>query len=386
MVKRTSKNLNTRTSASAQADAYQGQAGENAAPRRSGGAARVIAVPLSQVRPDPAQARVVLPPDLYQDFHFPAEGRGKLDCYQVAGILLESSAHDAGMQRQVNGLVELGDSIVAHGQIEPATGYRLITAGGDEVIRLLVGERRFWALALLAVRLELTAEPTLDLLLKDGYNLGEQLAENLQRDDLSAVDLAKGIAALLLAELGQEPNAPRPDYLDYLRQVLTIRKLPAGSWEAVQRQIPRSRQHLSRILNILRLPDELLYLASIHKLPEKTLRAVLEADPPRWDDLIRAALIENFTAAEVAEAVSYERAPVKTQKTHSGVLTVHQKAASRVLSLVKLTHQNEFGHNYLEVAGLISAGLADSADVTRVGERLMALGEAVLQTAERRHR
>lgn len=386
MAKRTKKDLGTKTSSDSQADAYPSKGDQPNTPntRTTPRASRIIAVPLSQLLPDPTQARVILPPDLYRSFYFPGVGQKAINCYQVAEQLLVSARNDQGMQSQVNRLIELGESIMQHGQVEPATGYRDREPSGSEVIRLLVGERRFWSLAIIAVRLKSEEEFTLDVVLKEGHNIGEQLAENLQRDDLSAVDLAKGIASLILTKRGSPPDPNDSKYFEHLREVLSIRKMPAGVWEYVQEHITHTRQHLSRILNVLQFPDDLLYVAAVSKIPEKALRAILEAAPSRWEDLVLAAAKESFTAAELQEAITHQKNPVKHKKTKRGNISVHQKAASRVLSLFKLTNQREFDDKHIEVAGLISAGFEKPKEVAEIGNQLIALGEALLKTAKRR--
>jgi len=166
--------------------------------------------------------------------------------------------------------------------------------------------------------------------------------------------------------------------------VQKIRKLDDGVWEIVQEQIPHSRRHLSRLLNVLRLPEELLYVAAVSKLPERTLRVILSADPGDWKEMVYAAAAENYTAEEMLEAVEAARRPVKRQKTRSGRLTVHQKTASRISSIVKLTNQNDFQEDYDAVAGLFSAGYEDPDDIDVVAQRMARLAEALHRAADRR--
>ena len=57
-----------------------------------------------------------------------------------------------------------------------------------------------------------------------------QAAENLQREDLSAVDSAKAAAALILVLLEIYPDPKIENEFDYYRQVFQFDRLPSGTW------------------------------------------------------------------------------------------------------------------------------------------------------------
>lgn len=340
---------------------------------------RVTHKELPSVLPDPTQARVVLPPELHQRFYFPVQTGEPLDCFQAAAALLEAAQQDRAVNLQVQELLDLGASIAKYGQIGPATGYREFKRTGQETIRLIVGERRFWAIALHAVLHNQQEDAAIDVVIKPKpASHVEQIAENEKRRPLTTVGRAKAIAILALEAMGEPIDADTPDVLGRLRKTLAIPKMPDGVWGFVQEQYPYSRQHLKRILNILQLPDDLLYTAAVSRVPESVLRPILLADPSRWAELVRAAAQESLTAAEVETAISLDARAEKVE-ARPGKPSVHQRAASQVLSLVKLTRSKDFAGNYQEVAGLISQGIENPDDMRNIGMQLVLLGQALVQ-------
>ena len=73
-----------------------------------------------------------------------------------------------------------------------------LECNGIDIVHLEVGERRFWGLALAAVHQELDEEPRLRVVVEPALDRMRQVAENIQRKNNTAVDLARAIAALLL--------------------------------------------------------------------------------------------------------------------------------------------------------------------------------------------
>jgi ParB family chromosome partitioning protein len=110
---------------------------------------------------------------------------------------------------------------------------------------LIAGERR-WRAARLAGLREI---PALVVAADDRDSLLEGLIENIHREDLCAADRAQ---ALL-----------------HLRQ-----EMSAQSWEEVGRAIGVSRQHVHRLLSIMRLPESMREDPRAAELTEKHTRAL----------------------------------------------------------------------------------------------------------------
>lgn len=360
--KRSSKNLdNLFADADSQAagffepEAHQG-------PRRG---ARVVAVPLSQCLPDRFQSRVILPPDLKNDFF-----RGELDCYQAAEQLLRAAEADPGLSEQVGGLLALGENILDLGQIEPATGSWIKSPDGTPRFAIEVGERRFWSLALAAVRHGFEQEPVLQVIEESQFSRERQISENIQREGNTAVDRARAIAGLILLQMDIHPEAGMADDLDYFRQVLDIRRLPNGTWPPLEKQMKLSRPVLERHLQILSLPSELVYLAKLYDVPEGRLREIVAAPRKAQKEMLLLAIEEDLTARELKERVEQQKQPPgRRPKSQAGAST-HRKAASRLRSFLKLARKRDFSQDYEMVAAEFSAAAPEAEELLEAAEHL----------------
>ncbi len=347
-------------------------------------AARIIMIPLGQIMPDRFQSRIILPPDIKRRFY-----SGQIDCYQAAEELLGETAFEgSGLQEQVGGLLALGDNMIALGQIEPATGSWVQTAAGEHVFALEVGERRFWSLALTAVRDGLADEPQLKVIEESHFSRERQISENIQREGNTAVDLARAIAGLILMQMDVQPDPEIEDDVDYFRQVLKIRRLPNGTWPPIKKLVGLSRPSMERHLNILRLPTRLLHLAKLHDLPEGRLREILSAPPGEHEQLVRLAIEEDRTARELRAIVDSLPAtetagkPVGAGRRPAG--TVQQKAAGRLRSYFRLARRRDFDFDYEAVSVELSASSEDPGDLLELADHLAAQAEWLRKIHQRR--
>ena len=357
--KRTQKELgNLMADADSQAAGFF-QTERSPAPTR---AARVVEIPVSQCRPDRFQARIILPADLKVQFF-----NGELDCYETARQLLETAQHDAGLRSQVDDLITLGENILALGQIEPITGSWVQSVSQELYFAIEVGERRFWSLALMGVLHNLPHELTLRAIEESHFSRERQIAENVQREGNTAVDLARAVAGLILLKLDRNPDPLIQDDWDYFRQILTITRLPNGTWLPIERLLKRSRPVLERHLQLLQLPSDLLYIAKLYNVPEGRLREVLTAPVAQRRDMLLLALDEDMTARELRETVA--QLPVKKNRS-SVILSSHKKAAGRLKSFLKLARRQDFAYNYEAVAVEYSVTSEQAEDLLETAEHL----------------
>jgi hypothetical protein len=358
--------------------------GDDAARRST----RIVAIPLSQILPDRFQSRTILPPELKGAFF-----AGRDDCYSAARALLLAADGDPALRLQVNELLALGESILKDGQIEPATGAWIQTPGGSRFL-LETGERRFWSLALQAVQKGLEEEPRLKVTEETQTSRFRQIAENLQREDISAVDLGKAIAGLILSWLNQPPD-PDMDELAYFRQALGIKKLPAGLWQDIIKEVRLSRPVLYRHLQLLRLEDDLLFLAASYRLEEGRLRQILAAPVEQQRRLTLMAIEEpRLTGDDLAGMAESEYDPDRDDQGSGGRSTArkgprppkgpHRQVAVRVRSALKLLQQPDFDGNLDEVANELAALYRDPRALEQAAASLERLAASVRKIRARR--
>jgi hypothetical protein len=307
--------------------------------------ARVSSIPISQILPDFYQPRVILPPDI-KELYF----SGQITIYQATRMLLEAAEQDAGIAREVASLLALGESILADEQISSATGKWTQTPAGNRFL-LETGERRMWSLALAYIQAGNsetpgpTEEPRLKVIERREISRVRQITENTQREDISAVDLAKAIASLILLHLGIAPEEGEPEN-EYFRRVLAIKKLPNGTWEAVQKVISYERTYLGKHLQLLTLDDESLYRASQYRLPEGLLRGIVAAPRSEQHALIDEAIQRVLAEESVNQAEPDE--PRNAGPRPSLDLTT--RSAKQVKSLWRLLAQEPSSRFLREVA------------------------------------
>lgn len=319
--------------------------GGGARPEDAGRQARVSSIPISQIVPDYYQPRVILPPKIKTLYY-----GGQISIYQAARMLLDAVEQDSGIAREVASLLALGESILTDEQISSATGKWMQTPAGPRFL-LETGERRMWSLAIAYIQAgnsetpSSDEEPRLKVIERKEISRVRQVAENVQREDISAVDLAKAIASLILLHLGISPDKGEPDN-DYFRRVLEIKKLPNGTWEEIQKVISYERTYLGKHLQLLALDDESLYKASQYRLPEGLLRGIISA--PRSDQpaLIDEA-IRRILANEDTNPPEPER-PGKAEPRPSLDLTT--RSAKQVRSLYKLIMRDPSKRSIRETA------------------------------------
>lgn len=320
---------------------------------------QVISVPLSQVVPDRYQARLAIPPEIKSAFF-----SGEIDCYKAAQLLLVAAEGDAGLARLVGSLRQLGQSILTERQIEPATGTWVDAENGPMFI-LETGERRFWSLALEAVVRKLKDEPALLVLPQPGNSRQRQVAENFVREDLCAVEMGQAIAIMILESLDIYPEEGENE-LSYYRRALNIQRLPAGIWAEIKRLTGHSRPVLYRHLCILSLSDELLYWATLYRLPERVLRDIVTAPHEKQRGMILRVIDEKQQLAEEASGLEQgkSRTAKKAPRSRSAA-GVNRRLAAQVFSIVKsITKQGKESRVYDEIAAELSLLLKDPEDLS----------------------
>ena len=150
------------------------------------------------------------------------------------------------------GITELADSIREHGVLSPL----LVRSVGDGYFQIIAGERRWRA----AREAELTEVPARIVIADDQKALELAMVENLQREDLSPIEEARGYKALMEEfEMTQEQ---------------------------VAKAVSKSRPAVANSLRLLSLPDELIELVLRGELSAGSARALLAL---KSDDDMRTA-------------------------------------------------------------------------------------------------
>ena len=181
-------------------------------------------------------------------------------------------------------LDELSKSIAIHGIIQPLTVRKL----GRDNYQLISGERRFRASQLAG----LTEVPAYIRVANDQTMLEMALVENIQREDLNAIEVALSYARLIEEcnltqdQLAQKISKSRPSISNHLR----LLKLPAD----IQASVRDNVLSMGHARALVAANDEALQLAIFNRIIEDGL-SVRDAE-----QLIRQGYVEPRTSTSTS--------------------------------------------------------------------------------------
>ena len=187
---------------------------------------------------------------------------------------LSVSAYQPRKRLDPEGIAELARSVAQKGVLQP-----LLVRPNGEGFEIVAGERRFRA----AQQVGLATVPVVVKTLSDRETLEIALIENVQREDLSAVEEARAFAQLLEFGLSQEEVADA---------------------------VGKSRSAVANTLRLLRLGDAALAALDEGRISAGHARTIL-AQPQEDQAWALTAILENQLSVRQAEVL--KRPAEKTQ-------------------------------------------------------------------------
>ena len=237
-------------------------------------------------------------------------------------------------------LAELADSIAKHGVIQPL----LVRPMPDGSSQLDAGERR-WRASRMA---GLTEVPVVIKELSDDEAMALALIENLQREDLNAIEEAQGIKALM-------------DTLSLTQD------------EAAER-VGKSRPAVANALRLLKLPDSVIALVSDGKLSPGHARALLgfkdEQDIIETADLI---IEKGQTVRDVEKLVKKRNKEPKAEKPAARRASYYDEVELALTDF--LGRKVKVGTKPGKESGVLEIDFFDKDDLTRLADALKSLGD-----------
>ena len=237
-------------------------------------------------------------------------------------------------------LAELADSIAKHGVIQPL----LVRPMPDGSYQLVAGERR-WRASRMA---GLTEVPVVIKELSDDEAMALALIENLQREDLNAIEEAQGIKAPM------DPLSLTQD-------------------EAAER-VGKSRPAVANALRLLKLPDSVIALVSDGKLSPGHARALLgfkdEQDIIETADLI---IEKGLTVRDVEKLVKKRNKEPKAEKPAARRASYYDEVELALTDF--LGRKVKVGTKPGKESGVLEIDFFDKDDLTRLADALKSLGD-----------
>lgn len=234
-------------------------------------------------------------------------------------------------------LAELAESIAEHGVIQPITVRRLDSG----YYQIIAGERRWRASRLAGIK----EVPVRVVDADDRKAMELALVENLQREDLSPVEEARGYRRLM-DEFG-------------LTQ------------ENTARVVGKSRPVIANALRLLSLPNSVLEMLENGALSTSHARLLLELDGDRLREKAAAEIAEKSLTVRQTEVLvkrllrGEEKAPPKKSGGVDYIAEVEKKLTARLGRRIKITDGRRKGKIEMDYYG--------SDDFEELCEALMAI-------------
>lgn len=231
-------------------------------------------------------------------------------------------------------LRELADSIRQHGVFTPILVKRSL--GGYE---LIAGERRLRACRLAGIK----KIPAIEMEFDDQQMMEIALLENIQREDLNAIEEAKAYEKL-------------------------IQKV-GYTQEELARRIGKSREHVANMMRLLKLPARLQQHVTAHELSMGHVRALLSLeDEALMEEVAQKAIREQMSVRAVEKLVKgmMQPKPKKKEKARD----IHMEAVEHRL-------QERFQTTVKVANGQIVIRYDGDDDLNRILEMIGGLDEGV---------
>ena len=208
-------------------------------------------------------------------------------------------------------LDELADSIANSGLLQPL----VVREIAQDRYEIIAGERRWRA----AQRARLTEIPVLIRAFDDERALELAIVENVQREDLGAIEEARGYQRLL-DEFGH-------------------------TQATVAGLVGKSRPHVANLLRLLTLPAGVLDLVQTGKLSAGHARTLIGA--PDSEALAREIAAKNLSVRQAESLTKKGASPQKAPKEKSADVRLLEEELSQELGLTVQIKQRETGGDLL---------------------------------------
>lgn len=230
---------------------------------------------------------------------------------EIAVHLIQSNRYQPRLNFDDATLKELATSIKENGLIQPIS-VRPIESGFE----IIAGERRFRAMTLLGYH-------TIPCIISnvDDTQLAEMaLVENIQREDLSAIEEAK--AFLVMIE----------------NQALTQDK--------IAQKIGKSQSSVANKIRLLQLPQAIQDAVTTHQITERHARALLAAQPDLRISLLNKIVGQNLNVRQTEALIEHHAAQPKRKPFTKGITRNLQIAVNTIIAAIKMIERTGIPLDY----------------------------------------
>jgi ParB family chromosome partitioning protein len=212
-------------------------------------------------------------------------------------------------------LFDLRDSIIEHGIIQPLTVRKM----GHDKYQLISGERRYRASQLAGLK----TVPAYIRIANDQNMLEYALVENIQREDLNAIEIALSYERLLSEceltqeELSDKISKSRSNIANYIR----LLKLPSEIQAGLRDRLI-TMGHARALVALNSETDQLLQYQDIleNKLSVRAIEDKVKAQKPAQKEKKKQLLVSGGTRDTLS---SYYATPIKIYQNKNGAGKIH---------------------------------------------------------------
>ena len=224
-------------------------------------------------------------------------------------------------------LDELAASIKEHGIIQPIV-VRPLRGGAADQFEIVAGERRWRA----AQRSGLHEVPIVPVEVSDTDALEIMIIENVQREDLNAIEEARGYHALA----------------DEFKR----------SADEIARVVGKSRSHIANTMRLTKLPEDVQELIGSNQLSAGHARALISADDA--SELAKRVVKEGLSVRQTEQLAHEKGVPTRQpQKARAGrvqkdpdTLALERRVSDMLGLAVSIDHKNAGGTMHIRYSNL----------------------------------
>ena len=339
-------------------------------------------IQISAVWPDRYQARHVLPRKLRDDYF-----DGKSDWRETAKKWIALARKEKMVRTELDELMQLGRSLDQDGQIKPITGTFAKDETGQQIFKILTGERRFWATAIRSVMTEDEEEPHILALVDEDPTVRKQILENITHKPLTAIGKARAIARIILEEADVYPDTGEAEDT-YFQKMFDV-KTTAETAQLIEETLGISQYQYYRFRKLLELPLSLQYLVDQADIPEGILRQVNSMSAKEQEQAINFYLEQEEPPSvrefeQLLKEGVLESSTTKKRKPRSPKPPVVKIARSFTRSLDNIREELEADPQFLDKTATEIVGTLDKSEVEKVVGLLETLIKQITQRNKNR--